>query len=219
MGRAILGWETLQRNRAVSGLSAHAANATHLEVCGRRGAGQPETFHPSWFVKYCFNLMGRDEAIAFLRGSMNPPPTYLRVNTLAATEEAILQKLEAEGVKLEKAAPLKYTYKVLETKQPLTAYPATKKAYSMCRTKQVASPQKPPTPKQAASFLMFARLQAPKPPTSPSSCRTMARFTQWISRARRMQTWKRETARMGTKIAEPVIADAMRRLPLAAKRT
>ena len=46
--------------------------------------------------------MGRNEAIAFLQGSMNTPPTYVRVNTLAATEETIVQKLRHEGVKLEK---------------------------------------------------------------------------------------------------------------------
>ena len=64
-----------------------------------------QTFHPSWFVRYCFRLFGRNEAIAFLEGSINPPPTYIRVNTLAATEEEIVQKLEGEGVKLEKVEP------------------------------------------------------------------------------------------------------------------
>ena len=40
-----------------------------------------------------FNLFGHDEARAFLEGSMKTPPTYIRVNTLAATEEATVQRL------------------------------------------------------------------------------------------------------------------------------
>ena len=84
------------------------------------------TFHPSWFVKYCYRLMGRSEAIAFLEGSVTPPPTYIRLNTLAATEKTILQKLEAEWVKLEKIEPLKYTYKIGEMKQPLNILPSYK---------------------------------------------------------------------------------------------
>ena len=31
--------------------------------------------------------MGRDDAIAFLEGSVTPPPTYIRLNTLTVTEE------------------------------------------------------------------------------------------------------------------------------------
>ena len=69
-----------------------------------------ETFHPTWFVEYCFKLFGKEEAVAFLKGSLNPPPVYIRLNTLAGTEEEILSKLEAEGIKLEKTEPLKYTY-------------------------------------------------------------------------------------------------------------
>ena len=87
---------------------------------------QFETSHPSWFVKYCYRLFGRNEAITFLEGSVNPPPTYIRVNTLATTEEAIVQKLEAEGVKAEKVELLKYTYKIGEMKKPLNTLPSYK---------------------------------------------------------------------------------------------
>ena len=62
-----------------------------------------ETFHPSWFVKYCFNLLGHDDALEFLRGSINPPPNYVRINTLIATEEAIVQKLGEESVNSKKS--------------------------------------------------------------------------------------------------------------------
>src|SRR5208337_2988331 len=78
-----------------------------------------QTFHPSWFVRYCFRLFGRNEAIAFLEGSVHPPPTYIRVNTLSATEESIVQRLESEGIKLDKVEPLKCTYKIVQMKKPL----------------------------------------------------------------------------------------------------
>ena len=104
MGRAILGWETLREVEQYLGFLLTRQLQPILEAANDEERVSLETFHPAWFVKYCFNLMGRDEAIAFLKGSMNPPPTYIRVNTLAATEEAIVQKLGIEGVKLESAS-------------------------------------------------------------------------------------------------------------------
>ena len=119
LGRAILGWETLREVEPFLGffltqqLNPILAEASDVEKVSL------ETFHPSWFVKYCYKFMGRDQAIAFLEGSVTPPPTYIRLNTLVATEEAILQKIESEGVKLEKVEPLKCAYKIAEMKQPL----------------------------------------------------------------------------------------------------
>ena len=52
-------------------------------------------------------LFGHDEAIALLNGSMKSPPSYIRINTLAAAEDAILQKLKEEGVELEKTDAIK----------------------------------------------------------------------------------------------------------------
>ena len=78
------------------------------------------TFHPTWFVKYCFKLFGRKEAVAMLELDVKPPPTYMRLNTLKADENEILERLAEAGVKVEKVEELRYAYKVIGTKQPLT---------------------------------------------------------------------------------------------------
>ena len=116
LGRAILGWKTLREVEPLLGFLL----TRQLDVVLKKAGGEEkiglQTFHPTWFVKYCVKLFGRSEAVAFLEGDVNPPPTCIRVNTLKASEESVLETLETEGVKLEKTEPLKHVYKVLGSK-------------------------------------------------------------------------------------------------------
>ncbi len=147
MGRAILGWETLREIETFLGFLLTRQLEPILKAAPDEQQVSLRTFHPSWFVKYCYKLMGRNEAIAFLEGSITPPPTYIRVNTLAATEEAILQKLESEGVRAEKDQPLKHTYKITQAKQPLNTLPSYKEGLvyiqdkASCFATQAADPK------------------------------------------------------------------------------
>ena len=95
---------------------------------------------------------------------MKSPPTYIRINTLAATEEATLQKLKAEGVELEKTEPLKYTYKVLSTKKPLNTLPSYTEGLFYVQDKASCFATQAANPNPATQFLMFALHQAPKQP-------------------------------------------------------
>jgi NOL1/NOP2/sun family putative RNA methylase len=165
-------------------------------------------------VEYCIKLFGKDEAIAFLKGSLHPPPTYIRVNTIAASEEEILLKLIAEGVKLEKVEPLKYTYRVLELKAPLNTSPSLKSGLfyiqdkASCFATQAANPQPGNT--------VFDVCAAPGAKTT-FVAQLMANRGSIISvdfSAKRMTTWKKETERMGTTIAEPIVADARLSIPI-----
>ena len=173
-----------------------------------------ETFHPTWFVEYCFKLFGKEEAVAFLKGSLNPPPTYIRINTLAGTEEEILSKLEAEGIKLEKIEPLKYTYKVIEFKTTLNNSPSLKAGLfyvqdkASCFATQAANPQPNST--------VFDVCAAPGAKTTflAQLMQNQGTIISVDFSAKRMKTWQKEIARMGTKIAEPVVADARVSVPL-----
>ena len=113
MGRAILGWQTVREIEPFLGFLLTKKLASIMEAASETEKMSLETFHPTWFVEYCIKLFGHDEAVAFLSGSMTPPPIYIRTNTLVADENEILQRLKAEGVDLEKTALLNYTYKVL----------------------------------------------------------------------------------------------------------
>jgi 16S rRNA (cytosine967-C5)-methyltransferase len=217
MGRSILGWETLREVEQFLGFLLTRQLEPIVEAASDEERVSLETFHPVWFVKYCFNLMGRDEAIAFLKGSMNPPPTYVRVNTLKDSEEGITQKLEAEGVKIEKTSLLKHTYKVSETKQPLNSLPSYKEGLfyiqdkASCFATQVADPKE--------GTVVFDVCAAPGAKTTfiAQLMQNHGAIYSVDFSARRMQTWKRETKRMGNKIAEPIIADACVALPVSSE--
>ena len=173
-----------------------------------------ETFHPTWFVEYCIKLFGKQDAIAFLNGSLNPPPTYIRLNTLAASEEEILQKLAAEGIKLEKVEPLKYTYKVTELKTTLNNSESLKAGLfyiqdkASCFATQAANP--------AAGSTVFDVCAAPGAKTTflAQLMQNQGSIVSVDFSSKRMHTWQKETARMGTTIAEPVVADARVSVPL-----
>jgi len=213
MGRAILGWEILREVEQYLGFLLTRQLQPILEAASDEEHVSLETFHPIWFVRYCFNLMGRNEAIAFLQGSMNPPPTYLRVNTLKSTEEAIVQKLDVAGVKLEKASPLKFTYKVCETKQPLNSLSSYKEGLFYVQDKASCFATEAADPKEGS--IVFDVCAAPGAKTTYLSqqMRNNGAIYSVDFSGRRMQTWKLEATRMGTKIAEPVIASACVSLP------
>jgi len=213
MGRANLGWEILREVEQYLGFLLTRQLQPILEAASDEEHVSLETFHPIWFVRYCFNLMGRNEAIAFLQGSMNSPPTYLRVNTLKSTEEAIVQKLDVAGVKLEKASPLKFTYKVCETKQPLNSLSSYKEGLFYVQDKASCFATEAADPKEGS--IVFDVCAAPGAKTTylAQQMRNNGDIYSVDFSGRRMQTWKLETNRMGTKIAEPVIASACVSLP------
>ena len=69
MGRTILGWWNLKDVEEALGkiLSVNPEYLIkNLEETEKVGL---QTYHPTWFVKYCFRLLGRGEALKFLEKS------------------------------------------------------------------------------------------------------------------------------------------------------
>ena len=214
LGRAILGWQILREAEPILGFLL----TRHLEPILKEADDEErvslETFHPSWFVKYCYNLMGRDEAIAFLKGSVTPPPMYIRVNTLAVPEEAIVQKLDSEGVKLEKTLLLKNTYKVLETKRPLNMLPNYREGLFCIQDKASCFAAEVADPKPGSTVFDVCAAPGTKTTYLAQLMQNNGDIYSVDFSKRRMQVWKKEIVRMGTKIAKAVIADACTTLPL-----
>ncbi len=214
LGRAILGWEAMREIEPYIGFLLTRQLSTIMETTSEEEKVGLETYHPTWFVEYCFKLFGKEEAVAFLKGSLNPPPTYIRLNTLAASEEEILSKLEAEGIKLEKVEQLKYTYKLTEFKTTLNNSPSLKAGLfyvqdkASCFATQAANPQPNST--------VFDLCAAPGAKTTylAQLMQNQGTIISVDFSAKRMKTWQKEIARMGTKIAEPVVADARVSVPL-----
>ncbi|MCW4000014.1 MAG: RsmB/NOP family class I SAM-dependent RNA methyltransferase [Candidatus Bathyarchaeota archaeon] len=214
LGRAILGWQVMREvepylgfllTRQVAPLIAEAPVAEKIAL---------QTYNPVWFVEYCFKLFGKEQAAAFLQGNLNPPPTYIRLNTLAASEEEIQTKLEGEGIKLQRVPDLKFTYQVTEQKATLNTSPSLKAGLfyvqdkASCFATQAANPQ--------PGSVVFDVCAAPGAKTTYLA-QLMGNSGSIVSvdfSAKRMRTWQRETARMGAENAEALVADARVSVPL-----
>ena len=119
MGRSILGWRELREAEETLGEILSLEPSDVLKGLSDEERVALSTYHPTWFVKYCFRLLGRKEALRFLENAIEASPAYIRVNTLKASEETALKNIEKEGVIIEKTQQLKYTYKVVKTQKPL----------------------------------------------------------------------------------------------------
>jgi 16S rRNA (cytosine967-C5)-methyltransferase len=214
LGRSILGWEVIREIEPYLGFLLTRQLASIMESAGETERTALETFHPTWFVEYCIKLFGKEEAAAFLKGSLHPPPTYIRINTIAAPEAETLQKLEAEAVKLERVEPLKYTYKVTELKTTLNSSSSLKAGLfyvqdkASCFATQAANPQPGST--------VFDICAAPGAKTTflAQLMQNQGTIVSMDFSAKRMRTWQKETERMGATIAEPIVADARVSVPL-----
>jgi 16S rRNA (cytosine967-C5)-methyltransferase len=215
LARAILGWKSLRVVEPFLGFLLTQkigpivkAAATDEERIALR------TFHPTWFVEYCFRLFSRKEAITFLEGSICPPPTFIRLNTLRASREEIVSKLELEGVKLEKTEPLKHTYKMTQSRQPLTKTASYQEGLFYVQDKASCFAAEVADPKPDATVLDVCAAPGAKTTYLAQLMQNQGAIFSLDYSVRRMRTWKQENQRMGVAIAEPVIADTRAPLPL-----
>jgi 16S rRNA (cytosine967-C5)-methyltransferase len=213
LGRAILGWKTLREVEPILGFLLTRQLDPILKAASDEERIGLETFHPTWFVKYCFNLLGRSEAIAFLEASVNPPLDCIRLNALKASEQEIREKLAAEGVKLEKIEPLKHAYKVLGAKQPLTGTKGFQKGLFYIQDKSSCFAAEVADPKPEMTVLDVCAAPGAKTTYLAQLMQNQGVICSVDYSVRRMQVWRKEVSRMGVKIAEPVIADACKPLP------
>jgi 16S rRNA (cytosine967-C5)-methyltransferase len=215
LGRSILGWKTLREVEPFLGFLLTRQLDPILETVSDEEKTALQTFHPTWFVKYCFRLLGRNEAAVFLEANVNPPPTCIRLNTLKASEEVVLEKFASEGVKTEKIEPLKHAYKILDTKQTLTATASFREGLFYIQDKASCFAAEVADPKPEMTVLDVCAAPGAKTTYIGQLMQNRGSIFSVDYSMRRMQTWKREVLRMGVQIAAPVIADACISLPFA----
>lgn len=214
MGRSILGWRELQGVEEALG-KILSIELQHVS----EGAGDEEkvgllTCHPQWFVDYCFQLLGRREALRFLETSMETLPTYIRINTLRESEAAPLRRVEEDGIALEKMQQLKHTYKVVESSKSLVRTRSFHDGIfyiqdmASCLAAEVANPQ------PGTTVLDVCAAPGPKTTYLAQLMENEGVIYSVDYSRRRMRIWKRETRRMRVEIAVPIICDACRPLPL-----
>jgi len=214
LGRAILGWQTLREIEQFLGFLLTRQIEPIVKTAKDEERIALQTFHPTWFVKYCIKLFGRSEATAFLEGSMHAPPIFIRLNTLRASQEEIMETLTGEGVKLEKVEPLKHAYKVLSAKQPLTRTASYQEGLFYVQDKASCYAAEVADPKPKMTVLDVCAAPGAKTTYIAQFMQNQGVICSVDYSKRRMNVWREEVSRMGVKMAEPVIADARSSLPL-----
>jgi 16S rRNA (cytosine967-C5)-methyltransferase len=213
LARSILGWGALRKVEHVLGALLTQKPESILEGLSDEERIGLLTFHPTWFVKYCFKLFGRRETITMLEANMQSPPTYIRLNTLKADENEVLQKLLEEGIKVEKVEELKYAYKLIATKQPLTRTPSFRQGLFYIQDKASCFAAETANPKPRMTVLDVCAAPGAKTTYLAQLMQNQGVIYSVEYSKRRMDVWKSEVARMGVEIAVPVIADACNPLP------
>ena len=214
MGRSILGWQGLQEIEEVLGgvlsiqLGATLKKTVDVEKVGLL------TYHPTWFVKYCFRLFGRKEALTFLESAAKIPPTYVRINTLRASEEELLKKMEDDKVVLEKVEQLQHTYRVIDNKKPIIRTQSFRKGLFYIQDKASCLAAEIEAPEAGMTVLDVCAAPGAKTTYLAQLMKNDGTIYSVDYSKRRMMIWKEETKRMGVKIALPVIANARKPLPI-----
>ncbi len=213
-GRSVLGW------RELNDVEETLGNILSVEVGDiiRKASDEEkvalETYNPTWFVRYCFHMLGRSEALKFLASTSITPPTYMRLNTLKDSEERILKKMEEEGVAVEDVPKLKTTFRLKESRVPLTRTQSFREGLfyiqdmASCLAAEVADP------KAGMTVLDVCAAPGAKTTHMAQLMRNKGGIYSVDYSRRRMNVWKREIERMGVEIVAPLVADACRPLPI-----
>jgi 16S rRNA (cytosine967-C5)-methyltransferase len=217
LGRSILGWKTLLPVEPVLGrLLTQSPNVVFKgerdeELMGFR------SFHPTWFVKYCIRLFGRRKTIDMLQANVRPPPAYLRINTLKTNEKEGLERLAQDSINVQKVNDLRYTYKVKASRRAVTRTISFQEGLFYVQDKASCFAVEAGNPKRR--MIVFDVCSAPGAKTTyvAQLMQNKGEIVSLDYSKRRMATWKNEVARSGVEIAEPVIADVRRNLPLSAR--
>ena len=214
LARSILGWGTLHKVEQVLGLLLTQKPASTLRDVGDEERIGLLTFHPTWFVRYCFKLFGRKEAITMLEANMHTSPTFVRVNTLKVDENEIVERLTENGIEVVKVKQLKHTYTLVSAKQPLTKTKSFREGLFYIQDKASCFAAEAANPKTGMTVLDVCAAPGAKTTYLAQLMQNQGVIYSIDYSRRRMAVWKNEVTRMGVRIAVPIIADACNPLPL-----
>ena len=214
IARSILGWKTLRKVEHVLGLLLTQEPLQVFEGLGDAERIGLLTFNPTWFTKYCFKLFGRKEAIMLLEGNSQSPPTYIRINTLKARQNEILQRIAEDDIQIEKIEELKFAYKITDTKKPLTRTSSFQEGLFYIQDKASCFAAEAANPKVSMTVFDICAAPAAKTTYLAQLMQNRGSIYSIDYSKRRMSVWKNEVVRMGAEIAVPIVADACHPPPL-----
>jgi 16S rRNA (cytosine(967)-C(5))-methyltransferase len=214
LARSILSWKTLEQVEPFLGvLLTEKPDLVFENVNDEQRVGL-QTFHPAWFVRYCFKLFGRSGTIAMLEADKQESPTYVRVNTLKLDAGNILERLAKESINVEKVEGFKYVYRVIGSKQPMIRTASHKEGLFYIQDKSSCFVVEVADPKPGMTALDVCAAPGAKTTYLAQLMQNKGVIYSLDYSRRRMRVWKNEVVDMDTKIAEPIIANACFQLPL-----
>ncbi len=166
------------------------------------------TFHPAWYVRYCVELFGEEEAVRLLEAPV--PPSYVRLNALKGDDGGLLGRLRGEGVELEEAG-LEHVYRVLDQARPLAFLDSYKAGLFTVQDKASALVGLIAAPAPGMTVLDVCAAPGIKTGHLAEIMGGEGRIFSMDFSERRLESWKGEMARLGVGIATPVLGDAKRR--------
>lgn len=213
IGRSILGWREFSEVEEILGEIFSVQLSFFLKGISDEEKIGLLTYNPLWFVKDCFKTFGRKEALEFLESSKEILPTYIRINTLKGSEEILLKNIESDQIVLENVQQLKHIYEVKKSQLPLTRTRSFRDGLFFIQDKASGLSVEVANPRSGMSVLDVCAAPGAKTTYLAQLMENEGTIYSVDYSKRRMKIWKRETERMGVKIAIPVIADACKPLP------
>lgn len=214
VARSILGWQQLSDiEEALGRILSFQLNEVSVGLSDEERVGL-QTYVPTWFVKYCFKMLGRNLALSFLESTSQPTPTYVRLNTLKAPEETCLQRLTDEGVTIEKAPHLKHTYRLVETRKPMLRTQSFRDGLFFVQDKASCLAVEVAAPKPNDIVLDVCAAPGAKTTYMAQLMQNQGIVYSVDYSRRRIREWKSETKRMGVTISAAIVADAQKLLPV-----
>ena len=216
VARSILGWRQLSDIEEVLGrILSLQLSEVFVGVSDEERVGL-QTYVPTWFVKYCFKMLGRSQALSFLKSTSQPTPTYVRLNTLKAPEETCLQRLADEDVTAEKEPLLKHTYRIVGTRKPLLRTQSSRDGLFYVQDKASCLAVEVANPKPNDIVLDICAAPGAKTTYMAQLMQNQGIIYSVDYSRRRSREWRSQTERMGVTNAVAIIADAQKPLPVTA---
>ena len=215
-GRSILGWHQLSDiEGAIGRILGIQLREVFKETDDEERVGL-QIYVPTWFVKYCFKMLGRSQALAFLEGTSQPTPTYVRLNTLKAPEETCIQKMVEEGAIVEKEPLFKHTYRIVEARRPILRTRSFHDGLFYVQDKASCLAVEVADPKPGDTVLDICAAPGAKTTYMAQLMQNEGIIYSVDYSRRRIREWAREIKRMGVRNSIAILADAQKPLPINA---
>jgi 16S rRNA (cytosine967-C5)-methyltransferase len=164
------------------------------------------TFHPAWYVRYCTELLGREEALRLLRAP--DPPTHVRINPLRGAEEETLERLRQEGVELEGEPGMEHAFRVVHQTRPLNLLGAHRDGLFTIQDKASVLAGLVAAPEPGMTVLEVCAAPGGKTGHFSQMMGGLGKIHSLDFSERRLGAWRREMERLGVENAVPVLGDA-----------